>query len=459
MERLKILVVDDEKRVRDELDEFLTANNYIVFQAALPSHIFEIINKNNIDIMILDIRLPEMDGLEVLDKVKKSYPSLEVIMITGHGEMNSVIQAMRSGASDYLTKPFRLADVEYAIERTQKFIRLNKKLRDVEFNYQLLSKGFNENKGYQIVGNSLKMKAVIDLMGKIALSDDTTVLITGESGTGKEVVARGIHYLSKRKESYFYSVNISSIPDCLFESELFGHKKGSFTGAVEDKKGWFEIANHSTLFLDEISEMDTKLQAKLLRVLEERKIVRVGSYKEIPIDVRIIAASNKDIEELIRDNRLRKDLYHRLNAFRIHIPPLRERIEDIPILLESFIRFYSGRVKKPINKIDKNIIRNLIGYDFPGNVRELKNMAERAIILCEGDKLHLRHFPINSDNLLQKKEKEEIFDLEIIEKNIIKKALEKTNYNRLKACRLLNLSWQALDRRIKKYGLKKDNQL
>jgi len=454
MERLKILIVDDEKRVRDELDEFLTAKNYTVFHADAPSAAFEIISKNIIDIMFLDIRLPEMDGLEVLDKMKKAYPSLEVIMITGHGDMNSVIQAMRSGASDYFTKPFRLADIEYAIERTQKFIRLNKRLREVEINYELLSKEFNESKGYQIVGNSLKMKNVIDIMGKIALSDDTTVLITGESGTGKEVVARGIHYLSSRKESYFYSVNISSIPDCLFESELFGHKKGSFTGSVEDKKGWFEIANNSTLFLDEISEMDIKLQAKLLRVIEEKKVVRVGSYKEIPIDLRIITASNKNIEELIKENKFRKDLYHRLNAFRIHIPPLRERKEDIPVLLESFIRFYSGKTNKPIHKIDKNIAKNLIDYDFPGNVRELKNMAERAVILCEGDKLHLKYFSINSDKPLQKKEKEDTFDLERIEKSLIKKALEKTNYNKLKACKLLNISWQALDRRIKKYGLK-----
>lgn len=449
MEKLKILIVDDEKRVREELSEFLTGSNHRVFQAGLPSKAFELVNTNEPDIVILDIKLPEMDGLEVLDRIKQSFPAMEIIMITGHGDMNSVIQAMRLGASDYLTKPFRLTEVQAAIERTRKFIQLSKKLKAVELNYSLLSKELRDSVGYQIISNSPAMQSVIDLMSKVARSDDTTVLITGESGTGKELVARGIHALSARKEEYFYSVNVSAIPSNLFESEFFGHKKGAFTSASEEKTGWFEIAQNSTLFLDEISDIETSLQAKFLRVLEERKVIKVGSQKEIPVNVRVVVATNKRLDQLVNADTFRADLYHRLNAFEIHIPPLRERTEEIPLLLESFAEFYARKMNKPIKGIDERAMKLLASYEFPGNVRELKNIVERAVILCEEETLHAQHF----QRLESEHNAEDSFDLEAMERNVIVQALQKMNYNKSKAAKLLNISRQALDRRMKKYDI------
>jgi transcriptional regulator with PAS, ATPase and Fis domain len=298
------------------------------------------------------------------------------------------------------------------------------------------------------------MRSVIDLMSKVAQADDTTVLITGESGTGKELVARGIHCLSARKDKHFYSINISAIPGSLFESEFFGHKKGAFTGATEDKAGWFEIAQNSTLFMDEICDVDPNLQGKLLRVLEERKIIKVGSHKEIPVNVRVVAATNKKIKQLVRTSKFRTDLYYRLSSFEIHIPPLRERKEDIPLLLEHFAEFYAQKMNKSIKGIDEKVTVSLMDYDFPGNVRELKNMVERAVILCEGDTLQAQHFPIvQSKEHEPEGKEEEVFNLKIMEKTLIVRALEKTNYNKSKAGELLHISRQSLNRKIKKFGL------
>ena len=449
MEKLKILIVDDEKRVRDELSEFLIASKHKASQADLPSKALALLNADEPDIVILDIKLPEMDGLEVLDRIKHSFPNVEVIMMTGHGDMNSVIQAMRLGASDYLMKPFRLAEVQAAIERTRKFIQLSKKLKTVEFNYSLLSQEFHESAGYHMITKSPAMQSVIDLMSKVAQSDDTSVLITGESGTGKELVARGIHALSSRKGEYFYSVNVSAIPGNLFESEFFGHKKGAFTGASEEKIGWFEIAQNSTLFLDEISDIDLSLQTKFLRVLEERKVIKVGSQKEISVNVRVITATNKRLDQLVSEEKFRADLYHRLNAFEIHIPPLRERTEEIPLLLESFTAFYARKMNKPVTGLDENAVRLLTRYAFPGNVRELKNIVERAVILCEGEILHAGHF----QRLDSEHTNGNSFDLGVMERNLIAQALQKMNHNKSRAAKLLNISRQALDRRMKKYNL------
>lgn len=457
MKKINILVLDDERRVRDEIEEFLLGNNYKVSKAGLPSQAFDILKQTEIDIAILDIKLPEMNGLSVLKEIKKQYPEIEVIMISGHGDMNSVIDAMRLGASDFFQKPFRLIEVNNAIERTKKFITLNQKLKEAEQNYSLLSKELYENIGQRLLGNSSALNNVIDLMTKVAKTDTTSVLITGESGTGKELVARGIHYLSVRNNHYFHSVNCSAIPESLFESEFFGHKKGAFTGATEDKSGWFEIANKGTLFLDEVSDMPMNQQAKLLRVLEEKKITRVGSHKSIDVDVRVIAASNQDIEKMSNERKFRFDLYHRLCSFIIHIPPLRERKKDIPLLLNYFIKNYSNKMAKPIKNIDKDILKKLTGYSFPGNIRELKNMIERAMILCEDDNLSLKHFQIISKNNLAKNQyinaTDEIFDIELVEHKLITKALEKANNNKSKAAALLNISWQSLDRRMKKYGM------
>lgn len=454
MEKLKILIVDDEVRIRDELDKFLSAAGHTVFQAERPSQAFKILDMYEPDIVILDIRLPETDGLTVLEKMKQSWPDMEIIIITGHGDMDSAIRAIRFGASDFFTKPFRLAEIQGAIKRTRRFLELNRRLKTVELNYSMLSKKLYGK--HKIIAESPGMKKVVDMMTRVAGADDTTVLITGESGTGKELVAQGIHHLSARKNAHFYSVNVAAVPGNLFESEFFGHEKGAFTGASADKKGWFEIAQNSTLFMDEICETALELQVKLLRTLEERKITRLGSHKDIPVDVRMIAATNRDIEDMVSKKKFRADLYHRLNTFRIHIPPLRERREDMPRLLENFIRFYASKMNRPIDAMEEKAVERLMEYAFPGNVRELKNMTERAVILCDGNRLLLKHFPAilpDAQEHLQSNAGSEIFDLEIAEKNLVVRALKKASGNKTKTSQLLNISRQALDRRIERFGL------
>lgn len=457
MKEISILVLDDEKVFGKEIKEFLDGEGFTVLTAERPSEAFNILSKNRIDILILDLRLPEMDGLQVLAKVKEEYPDIEVIMITGHGDMDAVINAMRLGAVEFFPKPFRLLDMRAAIQRTKRYITLNEQLKEISQTYSLVSKDLIESIGTEIIGNSFGIRQVVDLMGKVAKTDNTSVLITGESGTGKELVARGIHYLSSRKKSYFYAVNCSAIPDTLFESEFFGHKKGSFTGANEDKAGWFEVANGGTLFLDEVVEMQPAMQSKLLRVLEERKIRRIGSSVDIPVDVRIIAATNQDVNKLIEEGKFRSDLYYRLNSFQIHIPPLRERKEDIPILFDYYIKHISTRMGKRITQVDPTIVKAMMNYNFPGNIREMRNMIERAIILSEGGRLTMKNFSgliapadgSTTTGIIG----EDIFDLDLIEKIVIMKALERTGYKKTEAAQLLNITRQALDRRLEKYDI------
>ncbi|NOU60023.1 sigma-54-dependent transcriptional regulator [Marinifilum caeruleilacunae] len=456
---LRILILDDEQLVRDELSEFLIDPNFQIFKASTPSQAFEIMDRNEIHIAIVDVNLPEMNGLEVLEKIKKDYSDIEVIMISGYSEMDSVIHSMRLGASDFFTKPFRLRDVEHSIERTKKFVNLNKSLQEVKRNYSIISKEFYEAMGYEIVGESRHMKNLISLIGKVAKTENTSVLITGESGTGKELVARAIHYLSSRKENCFYAVNCSAIPETLFESEFFGHTKGAFTGASDTKTGWFEAANKGTLFLDEIGDMQLNLQTKFLRVLEDRKIRKVGSNIEIPFDTRIIAATNQNLVDQSKEKGFRLDLYHRISSFVIHLEPLRKRKEDIPLLLDYFVKYFNRIMAKNINEIDEAVVRKLLAYEFPGNVRELKNMVERAVIICDTNKLNLSHFQMSQVREEESNHyhypSEEILDLELVEKNCIIKALEKSNYNKSKAADLLNITWQSLDRRIKKHKIEK----
>lgn len=460
MEQLSILILDDEKVFRDEIREFLENDSFTVHSAALPSEAFSILAKQDIDILILDLRLPEMDGFVVLEKVKEMYPHIEVIMITGHGDMDAVIQAMRMGAVEFFPKPFRLLDMKAAIKRTRRFIDLNHRLREVNQSLQLISKDLRDNVGYEMVGRSKAVQQVIDLMRRVATVDNTSVFITGESGTGKELIARGIHYLSNRSQSYFHAVNCSAIPESLFESEFFGYKKGAFTGADEEKAGWFEIANGGTLFLDEIVDMHPLLQSKLLRVLEDRKVRRLGATTDITVDVRIIAATNQDVRGFIEVNKFRNDLFFRLNSFEINIPPLRERPEDIPILLNYYTQTLSKKLNKKITGIDNTVLVAALSYPFPGNVRELRNMVERAIILSDGGKLTVNEFAFagltNSKTSEAIINFEETFDLDEIEKLTIMKALERADNKKTEAAQLLNITRQSLDRRLEKHGISLD---
>ncbi len=458
MKQLSILVLDDEPRMRDEIEEFLTGQNYSVHKSGTPTEAFGILDRYDIDILVLDVKLPEMDGLEVLQRVRKSHPGMEVIMISGHGDMNTVIEAMRYGAFDYFRKPFRLPEINHAIERTKRFIMLNKKLKSTEHKFEILSKEIRQSFGHELIGQSRAMRQVVELMTKVATADNTSVLITGESGTGKELVARGIHFLSKRNRQMFYSVNCSAVPETLFESEFFGHRKGAFTDATEDKEGWFEIADGGTLFLDEIGDMPMSQQAKLLRVLEEKKVSKVGSRKEIPVDVRVITASNRNLYDLSRKGRFRADLYHRLSTFVIEIPPLRERKDDIPPMLDYYVNFFAEQMGKHIVNISQELYDYLMDYDFPGNVRELKNMVERAIILCDRDTLGRENFRYSLPGSKAGTDEQALsgntLDLAEMEKNMIMKALKRSGNNKSKAAELLNITWQALDRRMEKYGLK-----
>ncbi len=458
MKDLSVLVLDDELRMRDEIEEFLSGQQYLIYKAGTPSAAFSILDKTPIDILILDIKLPEMDGLEVLKKVRKSYPDMEVIMISGHGDMNTVIESMRLGAFDYFQKPFRLAEINHAIERTRRFILLNEKLKTTEHKLDLLSNEIRSVFGHELITKSAAMKKVVDLMSRVAMTETTSVLITGDSGTGKELVARGIHFLSQRKKQFFYSVNCSAVPESLFESEFFGHKKGAFTDAREDKEGWFETADKGTLFLDEIGDMPMSQQAKLLRVLEEKKLSKLGSRVEIPVDVRVITASNRNLFDLSKKGRFRADLYHRLSTFVIEIPPLRERKDDIPPLLQYYIHYYAEQMGKTIKDISHELIEKMTDYDFPGNVRELRNMVERAIILCDTDTIGWENFRFSIPSSGQEETgtaiPQDTLHLAEIEKNVILKALEKANGNKSKAAELLNITWQALDRRMEKHGIK-----
>jgi len=454
-ETLNVLIVDDEEHIRHELGEFLNDNGYQVWYAGMPSAAFDILAITPIDLVFLDIRLPEMDGLEALTRIKSGWPETEVIMISGHGEMQTVIQAMRRGASDYFSKPFTHVEVMSAIERSRRFLEINSRLKEIESSFQLVTQSLQNQMGQGMIAQSKPMKIVSEMIRKVALSDSTSVLITGESGTGKELVARAIHYLSPRKQHYFYAVNSSAITETLFESEFFGHTKGSFTGASDNKTGWFEVANKGTLFLDEIGDLPLGLQTKFLRVLEERKINRVGAHKEIDIDVRIVAATNQDLEKLTEEKKFRLDLYHRLNSFVITLPPLRERRDDIPLLLNYFADEIAKKLNKKIEYIEDDVVQALTSYHFPGNIRELRNMVERAVILSEKGKLRMNDFQLEKigRKASAPEADTEILNLERLERNAIIRAIHRAKYNKSAAARLLNISFQSLDRRIKKHNI------
>lgn len=453
MEKLEILLVDDDEEFLNELGEALEDDMNFITSASRPSQALELIEKQSFDIAILDVMLPEMSGIQLLKEIKEKIPDIEVIMITGQGDMDTVIKAMRHGATDYFNKPFKQVELQSAIERTRKFKQLQYRLEKMESQYQMLSRELNQRLGTELIGSSRNTHQIIELMHKVAGADETSVLITGESGTGKELVARGIHFLSARKDNYFHSVNCSAIPESLFESEFFGYNKGAFTGANSNKSGWFEISNGGTLFLDEIGDMQLNLQSKFLRVLDEKIITRVGSHKSIDLDVRIIAATNQNLEELVRQNKFREDLYHRLNSFTIHIPPLRERKEDIGALADYFIKHYNEKLKKSIKSIDQKVYDYLKSLPFYGNVRELKNLIERAVIMCDDEVFTVNHFI--DQGKINHSAKDNGFNINTLnlhelEKKAIQKALAQTNHNKTQAAQLLNISRQALDRRLEK---------
>jgi len=448
---LSILIIDDDPVYR-RLSGSILKDRFNVFSAETPSAGFEILKTQKINFVICDYRLPEMDGLEVLEVIKKNYPHVETIMISDSGNMDTVIKALRKGAIDYFRKPFTPADIWLSIERVLKYTEMKQNYKAEKNKNQHLQELVDREFGVEIIGHSPIIDDIKSQMRMVAQTPDTSVLILGESGTGIELVAKGIHNLSERNKEFFGAVNMSAISENLFESEFFGHKKGSFTGAIADKSGWFETSNKGTLFLDEIGEITPNLQVKLLRVLEDRTFTKVGTQTSQQFDVRIIAATNKPIEEIRTGKNFRLDLYHRIGTFIIYLPPLRDRKDDIPELVDYFTNIFAKKLGKTISKIHSEVYEMLKGYNFPGNIRELRNIMERAAILCTNNELLIDNFHLMT-NSEQLRTISESFNLEEIEKQTIINVLQKTHNNKAEAARLLNIEWNALHRRLQKYNL------
>lgn len=452
MSKLNILVLDDEPGYVKEISEFLKEKGFRVFLSVTPTEATSVLKSEQVDILVLDIRLPEVNGIDFLKMVKESRPGIEVIMITGHGEIETVIKALRYGAVDFFMKPFKLSALLQTIIRSEKYLRLRKK--ETEKGEVISLKPSGNDDGPDLIAGSGEMKRILDISSRVARSSDTTILLTGESGTGKEMVARYIHQNSKRNAGPFYAVNCNAVPSDLFESEFFGHVKGSFTGATIDKEGWFQAASGGTLFLDEIGDMKDDHQAKLLRVIEQKKITRVGTQEELPADVRIIAATNKSLEEKVAKGRFREDLFHRLNTFVIEIPPLRKRKEAIPALFNQFVDFYSRKLGKEICYVDKKVLDLLMKYDYPGNIRELKNMVERAVIMSEEGKILADDLPAlkyaRELSIPEHKASGDDLNLARMESKFIRMAMIRSGNNKSGAARMLGISRQALDRKIDK---------
>jgi two-component system response regulator PilR (NtrC family) len=446
----KILVVDNEKSMREVLEIFLKGEGYDVLVADGGESGIEAIKKDIFELVITDLKMPKVSGFDLLKVIKDISPNTIVVIITAFGTAESAVEAMKLGAFDYIQKPFKMNDIRLVVKNALGKQRLQK---DVLILKEQLKTPFLEN----IIGKSPAMLELFSVISKFARSN-ANVLIAGESGTGKELVAKAIHNLSPRKEHHFVAINCAAIPEGLLESELFGYMKGAFTGAVANKHGLFELANDGTLFLDEIVEMPLSLQAKLLRVIEDGIFRRLGSTADIKVDVRIISATNKDIENAVNQGLLREDLYFRVNVLSLKIPPLRERRDDIPLLVEFFLRKYAGDKKQ----ISQTAIETLKDYSWRGNVRELENIIERVTLLCDDEVIDVNHLPeeighvsvagpvtvssegVNFERLIEN-----------IEKDYLLKALEKTNGVKTEAAKLLNLSFRSFRHRLKKYGIDK----
>ena len=452
---IQVLIIDDEVHFTEELKEYLVHQGMEAVETHTAAQGLETLKKHPFDLLILDVLLPDQNGIEVLKQVKKNYPDTEVIIISAHGDMDTVIHAMRFGAIDYLRKPFRHVDIQISISRIQKFINLQRRMKAIEAENALISESLREKIDRHFIGVSTSIRKVLDMAMIASKHPDTNVLITGESGTGKENIARIIHYESARKNNLLISVNSSAINESLMESEFFGHKKGSFTGAVTDKKGFFEISHQGTLFLDEIADMPVNLQAKVLRAIEEKKITRVGDTEQITSNFRIISATNHDPENLVSSGKFRLDLLHRLNTLHIHIPPLRERTDDIEPLFRYFLGIFSHKANQPIPAISASLIEKLQEYHYPGNVRELKNMVERALILSNKPELSPGDFPmIMSGGSSREQTPSQLLSLRDNEINLIRQALKESNYNQKVCADLLGITRDALIRRMKKYHIR-----
>ncbi len=457
----RILIVDDELSVREFFEILLEKEGYEVVTALDAPDALRIMREQPLDLVVTDLQLKNGDGMSLLKECKRLQSDVQVIMITAYATTDTAVEAMKAGAFDYLSKPFKIEEIKLVISRAlenRKLTTENKTLKD-----QLVERYDFTN----LLGESEPMRRVYDLIRKTAPTK-TNVLIYGESGTGKELVARAIHFNSNRKDKAFITVNCGAIPQSLIESELFGHTKGAFTGAVANKQGLFEAANKGTIFLDEIGELPLAMQVKLLRVIQERNFHRVGGTENVEVDVRIIAATNRNLEDEVKQGNFREDLFYRLNVIQIQLPPLRQRKPDIPVLAAHFLRKYSKETGKEVRRISPKAMEYLVAYDYLGNVRELENIIERSVALEGSSEVQPESLPGNVLNPEQSRERfsfkeaEKQFDsggvaldslVDAFEKDLLLKALERTHGSRTKAARMLAISSRSMRYRLKKHGI------
>jgi len=440
--KVSILIVDDEESVRDSLYNWFIEDGYDVDCAENAKQALSILESKNFDIILADIKMPGMDGLEMHRRIRSLNKDSIVIIMTAFASVTTAVQALKDGAYDYITKPFDPDDLSHLIRNASGQISLR------EENRALRNKIVSLENVEDFIGTSEPMIKVLKEVGRVAQSS-SPVIITGESGTGKELIARAIHSNSQRKFSPLVSVHCGALTESLLESELFGHEKGAFTGAMFNRKGRFEMADGGTIFLDEIATISPKMQIELLRVLETKTFIRVGGNKEIKSDFRVICATNKDLNKMVKDGTFREDLFYRLNVVNIRIPPLRERIEDIPLLVEYFIRIYCTSMSRNMMTIDSAAMKRLERYEFPGNVRELENMIERAIVIGNDKEIRLKDLPLEKDIASNN-----IESLDELERKYIMQILNKYDWNISQSAKALKVDRVTLYNKIRKYGLK-----
>lgn len=456
-----ILVVDDDQSIRDVLAIVFRKEGYRVEEAINARDALKKLKNDSFDLIVSDIKMPDLSGIELLKKVKAIHPEMPFVLITAFASTNDAVEAMKIGAEDYITKPFNLDELRITMDKILHKTSLERE--NVELRSRLEEKERFEN----IIGSNPRMIKIFELIDAVAMTD-STVLVCGESGTGKELIARAIHNKSQRRDRKFVSINCGALPENLLESELFGHKKGAFTDACQDKEGLFEVASSGTLFLDEIAEMSQKMQVKLLRAIQEKTIRRVGSNNEIQVDVRIIAATNRDLVERMRDGEFRADLYYRLNVIAINVPPLRERRDDIPLLAHHLLAATNKRFGKNIKGLEQEALDLFINYPWPGNVREMENIIERTVALEKGEYITPATLPqdlvfnisaqsqpqVNWMDLLQENSLHFSTYIDDLSKNILLKALEINNWNVKKTSEQLKLNYRSMRYLIEKYHLR-----
>jgi DNA-binding NtrC family response regulator len=447
-EPFRILVVDDEAAQRELVGGFLRKQGFEVTEAPDGKAALERFRKEPVDLLLTDQKMPGISGLELLEAARAVSPEVAVIIMTAYGTIETAVAAIKGGATDYLTKPLNLDELLHRIAQVRERQRL------ITENLELREALRERHRVEGIIGESGRMQEVLSLVRRVAGSD-ATVLIQGESGTGKELIARAIHYASPRASASLVSVNCAALPETLLDSELFGHEKGAFTGAVAARKGRFELADGGSLFLDEIGDLPLHLQVKLLRVLQEREFERVGSSRPVAVDVRLLAATHRDLEALVREGRFRDDLYYRINVVTVSLPPLRERREDIPLLLDHFVEKFARRNGKRIGGLTRDAREALLRYDYPGNVRELENLMERAVILTRDEVIGLEDLPLGVKEREAEAPGEATLPalVEGLERRMIREALARADGVQTRAAEVLGISERVLRYKLRKYGL------